>query len=227
MSCLEQWGNAGDINITTNLLRLGSGVQNRSSVLATGTSGTGDAGDINIDANDVALADGSIFITQVQPEALGNAGDININTASLSLTGSDIAVNTEDLDPGETADVTSSLIANTEGTGNAGNITINATGDITASGSSSILSQVRPGAVGNSGDINISANSLNLNQFELIANTRGEGNAGRVNIRAVEGINLDRGSLILSQVRREGVGEAGGIEINTGSLQPQQQSDYC
>lgn len=199
-------GNAGDIRITTSSLVLRNDVaaEFRSSLIA-GTQGEGNAGDIIVNATDVNLADGSFFVTQVQPDATGNAGNIEINTTNLTLNG--------------TADNFSSLIANTEGVGNAGGIMINATGEIRSNGFSRILSQVRPGARGNSSDINVQANSLDLTESQLITNIRGEGMAGSVTLQIAEDITLNRGTLVLSQVRREGIGEAGDINIDARSLE--------
>ena len=204
-------GNAGDINITTNSLLLTSDTQNSPSFITAETGGEGNAGNITVNTVDLALNNSSIFITRVQPQALGNAGNIEISTENLSLTGG-------------TGNAPTALIANTQGVGNGGNVTVNATGNITTSESGSILSQVIQGAEGNGGNINVTANSLNASELQLIANTRSQGNAGSVTLDIAEEIQLDRGSLIASQVRSEsmeveGVGEAGDINITTGSLE--------
>jgi len=200
-------GNAGDIRITTSLLELkGDAAADTRSILAAGTQGEGNAGDIIVNATDINLTDSSFFVTQVQPDATGNAGNIEINTTNLTLNG--------------TADNFSSLIANTEGVGNAGGIRINAMGEVRSNGFSQILSQVRPGARGNSGDINVQANSLDLTESQLITNTnRAEGSAGSVIIDITEDITLSRGTLVLSQVREGAIGEAGDINISARSLE--------
>ncbi|WP_413167890.1 filamentous hemagglutinin N-terminal domain-containing protein [Capilliphycus salinus ALCB114379] len=71
---------------------------------------------------------------------------------------------------------------------------------------------------GNAGNINIVTNSLVMsNQAGLGALTFGQGNAGVVSISATDSVELS-GSNILSSVEEGAVGNGGTIEINTGNL---------
>ncbi|MEQ9015078.1 MAG: hypothetical protein RID90_11560, partial [Marinovum algicola] len=121
--------------------------------------------------------------------------------------------------------------ASTLGEGNAGLVVIRATDSIFLDGedsegfNSGVISQVTSEAKGNSGGIEIDSSSLSLTNGALItANTRGEGNAGLVVIRATDSIFLDgentQGftSRILSAVEPEAEGNSGGVEIESGSL---------
>jgi large exoprotein involved in heme utilization and adhesion len=87
-----------------------------------------------------------------------------------------------------------------------------------------IYSSVAEKAVGNAGTIELRANYLSLTEgSEVNTTTLGQGNAGNIIINANETISLDgRGDVILSRIissiNAEGVGNAGNIQITTGSL---------
>jgi large exoprotein involved in heme utilization and adhesion len=202
-------GNGGDITIQTGSLSLTNG-----SRLNANTSGRGDAGNLFVQAsNSVSLADNSRILTNVEPDAIGNGGDITIQTGSLSLTGG------SDLQP------------STFGRGNAGNVTILASGSVFLEGvgsdgfSGGVFSNVDEGSVGNNGNINIQAGSLFLTNGAVVsASTSGQGNGGNVRITVRENISLDgvgsneQSSGIFSNVCCKAVGKGGEINIQAGSL---------
>ena len=197
---------SGDINVNARDLSLTSSNFN-AGINAENSTAQTQGGDINVNATETIVLEESTFSANLLEGAVGNAGNINISTTNLELNGT-------------SNNSRSSLIANTFGEGNAGRITINATGEVSSNGFGQILSQVLDGAIGNSGGIELTANSLDLTQFQLIANTReAEGNAGSVDINAVDDITLNQGTLILSQVRDGAVGDAGDINIAAGSLE--------
>ncbi|MEH2295600.1 MAG: S-layer family protein, partial [Nostoc sp.] len=139
----------------------------------------------------------------VKPGAVGNGGDIDITTESLSLT------NRAGLD------------ASTSGQGNAGNVRIRASRAITFDRASSASSTVKPGAVGNGGDIDITTESLSLtNRTGLDTTTYGQGKAGNVKIQASGAITFDGGnegvvSSVQSSVGPTGMGDGGNIDIQS------------
>ncbi|MGK7933400.1 MAG: filamentous hemagglutinin N-terminal domain-containing protein [Microcystaceae cyanobacterium] len=208
-------GNAGNITIpnaqTINL--------NQSRINAS-TSGKGNAGAINLTASDSISLSGqntegeiSIIVSEVESGGQGNSEGINITTNSLFL--DDGAV----------------ISASTSGKGNAGAISINATDTISLLGSNSeergstIVSRIREEGQGNSEGINITTSSLFLDNGAVIsASTSGKGNAGLININAINTISLSgfdragRRSVIVSEVQSEGQGNSQGININTNSL---------
>lgn len=220
-------GNAGDINIFTSSFLLTNGGQ-----LQTSTDGMGNAGKVNIIANKSVLLDGvggadlldkglpSAVFSDVGTSGVGNGGDINITTPLLSLK-----------DGGQ-------IVASTFGTGDAGNLKINASEGILFDGigetglTSSAFTRVDFGAVGNGGNIEIETKSLSLtNGAELIADTRGEGDVGAISINAREkvsfegkGIALAGGELteifsgVFNEVAPEAVGNGNFITINTPLL---------
>ncbi|MGL6343162.1 MAG: beta strand repeat-containing protein, partial [Waterburya sp.] len=161
-------GKAGNINISANSIAL-----NHKSSLNTETFGMGDAGNITFDASKViSLDNGSEALTEVQDIGIGNGGEINLAASSLRLTQG------------------SSLITNTSGQGNAGNITIDVPGQTTLNSGSLILTQVESGAVGNAGDININTGSLASNNGFIIADSKDKGSGGDINLTASDTIQL-------------------------------------
>ena len=222
-------GNAGEINITTTNLFLTQGGE-----ISSGTFGLGNGGAITIDATDTISADGAITINDidsisangapppqflsgifsiVRESGMGNAGGINISTTNLSLT-----------QGGE-------VNASTVGQGDAGVVTINASGTISAEGASplgfpsGIFSVVGSSGTGNSGGVNITTTNLFLTQGSAVnANTFGQGNAGAITINALGTISAEGESLfgfrsgIASLVGESGVGNSNGINITTTNL---------
>ncbi|GAA6617611.1 filamentous hemagglutinin N-terminal domain-containing protein [Scytonema sp. NUACC26] len=101
----------------------------------------------------------------------------------------------------------------------AGDITLNATGEIKVAGSKSgIGNLVRLGAKGNGGNIIIDSGSFSLRDgAQLVASTFGQGNAGNVTVQAKDAVSLEDGS-ILSTVEAGGVGKGGNIDISAATL---------
>lgn len=103
-----------------------------------------------------------------------------------------------------------------------GNITLNATGVITSRGQASQISnQLRFSSIGNAGDIILQANSVFLDDgIEINTSALGQGNAGSVFIQADNLVTLTAGAKILSSNIESagGAGDAGDIQIRTGSL---------
>ncbi|MDZ8086321.1 MAG: filamentous hemagglutinin N-terminal domain-containing protein [Nostoc sp. DedQUE12b] len=101
----------------------------------------------------------------------------------------------------------------------AGDITLNATGEIKVADSGSrIRNLVREDSKGNGGNITIDAGSFSLSDdAQLDASTYGVGNAGNVTVGAKDTISLANGD-ILSAVEAGGVGKGGNIDINAATL---------
>jgi filamentous hemagglutinin family protein len=145
-------GNAGGVNINTTNLLLTQGSQINTSTLGQGDAGVitiNALGNISVDGEDRNGNPGSIA-SVVTPLGKGDSGGINITTTNLSLTRG------------------SGIFASTIGQGDAGAITIKASDTISADGetqagfNSGIYSRVRPGAIGNSGGINITTIALRI-----------------------------------------------------------------
>jgi len=198
-------GDGGSIDITTGTMSVSSGA-----TLAANTSGQGNAGDVTINATDAVSLEGSSTAigSQVFAGAVGNGGSIDITTDTMSVSGG------------------ATIVANTSGEGNAGDVTIRATDAVSLGGSSTgIGSQVLAGAVGDGGSIDITTGTMSVSsEATLVANTSGQGNAGDVTIRATDIVSLDgvgTGTQVTgigSQVLADGVGNGGNIQITAGSL---------
>ncbi|MEI2583454.1 filamentous hemagglutinin N-terminal domain-containing protein [Scytonema sp. PRP1] len=170
------------------------------------------AGDISLNATGEIKIVGtdSRIVNLVREEAVGNAGEITINAGSLEVTNG-AQINTF-----------------TRGQGNGGNITIQARDAVTFDGVDSdgnyysgVYSDVEAGAVGRGGNIDIQAGNVFIkNGAEISSSTSGRGDSGKISITARDTVSLSgQGtSLILNSVDPGGVGNSGGISINTGSL---------
>ena len=208
-------GNAGSIDLNTGSLVLTSNAAapSQGSRILASTSGTGDAGNININStNGVSLNNDSSIQTQVELGAVGRAGNIEITTTDLSLTNG-------------TKPQRTSLLANSEGEGEGGDITINASGNINLDLYGLILSQGTSGT-GDAGDISITSDTLSLNTASAIISTTGdpenrevlnEGNAGDININS-RITTLDEFSGISTSSILRADGEAGNLTLNSDRL---------
>ncbi|KYC37946.1 hypothetical protein WA1_05485 [Scytonema hofmannii PCC 7110] len=213
----EAIGNAGKIDITTGSLSLTNGAQVSSS-----TRGQGNAGSITIQAKNGVTFDGFQFfdnkssisytaiLSEVDAGAVGNGGNINITAGSLSLTNggtlqTGIREKSETL-PG--------------GRGIGGTVDINVRDTLTISGAdSSILGSLGTGAIGRSGDIKVQAGNVFVKEGgQIISSTFGKGNAGNISITASNAISLNTSYIINNVQDRQAEGNAGKIDIITGSL---------
>ncbi|MHC5745455.1 MAG: two-partner secretion domain-containing protein [Nostoc sp.] len=157
---------------------------------------------------------------------------LNVTRADVSLTnqarvyveaagGADIAINARNIDIlGES--LLSAGIAKGLGQpeATAGDITLNATGEIkVADSGSKILNLVSQDSKGNGGNITIDSGDFSLrNSAQLSASTSGVGNAGNVRVSAKNAISLAGNAAILSTVSAGGVGKGGNININATTL---------
>ena len=188
-------GNSGGISLATQSLS----VLNAGEISAS-TFGSGNSGQLEVRATERVSVDGfdSHITSRVEETSTGNSGGIVITTGDLSV-------------------LNGALIgAETWGEGNSGRIEISATGEVTVGGQYTFISsRIDPGSTGNSGGISIAARNLSVLSYgEISASTRGEGNAGLVEIAAAEAVRVDGpGSYITSRVDQSGTGNSGGISI--------------
>ncbi|MDV3348677.1 filamentous hemagglutinin N-terminal domain-containing protein [Leptothoe sp. LEGE 181152] len=213
-------GQGGDFNVESDSF------QSDFSSIGAITIGPGNAGNVNIDSDSIFLDEVQLLSGVLAPGASGNSGDVTINTDLL------VAINGTRI---------GSLTA---GNGNAGNVTVTAD-SISLSGfrvvpptsfeATGIFSTVEPGAVGMGGDIDITTNSLSLqNAAQIRTSSEAMGDAGNVAIRA-EDITIDGAvfipeilaipdaiptlpSAILSEMFLGSEGQGGDINIATSTL---------
>ena len=199
-------GQAGNINITTNILEINN--ESRISAIA---GAAGDAGDINLEAKSISLNNtGFIFNNTL---GVGNAGNVNIQTQSLALNDG------------------SEILSTTEGEGNAGNIQVNASDSVTISGvapvkefvapnnssfpggfSSGLFSSSEAVANGSGGTVSITTGKLSISDgATLSGRTRSAAPGGNIIVNA-DTIDLSGGGQILTAAFDEG--NAGNITLN-------------
>ncbi len=214
-------GNSGGVTIRAGTLTMAEGAE-----VITNTGGQGNAGDVTLQVRDRIAFDGvdangfeSGVFSAVRPGATGNGGTVVITTGSLSLTnGGKIQTNIRDR-------------------GNAGNVTVQAKGDVVIDGvgsidPSEIATTVGTGGIGHGGDIRITAHSLFVTNGGLVnAATFGQGNGGNITVQAADRVVLDGvnttpitypfTSGLASQVgfdRSAGIGDGGNISVSTHDL---------
>jgi filamentous hemagglutinin family protein len=194
-------GNGGDINIKAATLSLKDGAQLQTLVReASGNqpAGRGNAGNVSVDVTGSVTIAGvggkfpSAIGSIVGTGAVGNGGDIKISSGSFSLTDGAI------------------LAASTLGQGNAGNVSVRASGAVELGSNTGIFSTVESTGKGNGGNININAPKVSLNdRAQVTASSNGNGAAGDIEVLA-RSIRLDNGSII----KADTVGEQGNITLN-------------
>ncbi|NDJ24830.1 filamentous hemagglutinin N-terminal domain-containing protein [Nostoc sp. B(2019)] len=201
----------GRITVNAENLNLSGGSQLRSGISGVGAPESR-AGNIEINAANTININESGILNQVLANTVGNAGNIDITTGSLFMTNG------------------SYLVTNTRGKGNAGQVNIQATKTVSVDGvdrfgePSLILTGVNPGAIGNGGDINITAESLSVtNGAYLASSTLSRGNAGTINLQTktttFSGQDANgNSSFVSSAVATGGIGTAGDLNIKTDDL---------
>ncbi len=215
-------GHAGNINIRAGSLHMIGG-----SFLSATTRGIGNAGSVQVavrngiwlDGQDTTGAPTGIF-SSVRSTAIGNGGNVSLNANNIRFTNGAII----------------ELI--TQGKGNAGRVSLQASDRILFAGavkkpdssgiwySSSILNDVGKTGIGNGGDIDLVAPTIEFtNGADLLVNSRGQGNAGNILVQASKSLTLDgksdRGiaTAFQSDVEKTGVGNGGNITIQTPLFQ--------
>ena len=205
-------GDGGNITIETDNLSVADGGQ-----ISTGTFGSGNGGILTVTAQDVQLSSGSPggpsgLFAPVAPGAVGNGGDVDVTTDTLLVTDG------------------ARIEATTFGAGDGGNITVNSTqieliGTAFGTFPSTLLANVETGATGDSGNISVVTESLQLvDGAEISSSTRSVGNGGNLNIKAQQ-VELTgtspsgASSGLFSNVRPGGEGNGGTLILETDSLQ--------
>ncbi|NJN12171.1 MAG: S-layer family protein [Richelia sp. RM1_1_1] len=174
------------------------------SVIDVSTDAEGNAGFVLVQAKDViSLSNNSAIRNTVgDKEQAGNAGLIGLIANSLSL------------------DSGSKITTQTDGKGNAGLVLVQTNKDVSLTGNETgIFSTV--GNKAESGEnifgIEIQARSLFLKEgAQINTSTSGKGNAGDINVGAIEDVSLagGNGTGIFSKVEKDAVGQGGNIVIS-------------
>ncbi|MEL6440240.1 MAG: filamentous hemagglutinin N-terminal domain-containing protein [Cyanobacteria bacterium J06621_8] len=203
-------GIGGNINLELESLSLSNG-----GMIASNITADGSAGDIDITANNITLDDSTVSssvsftIFELEPTQ-GRAGNIKIATGSLLIINS------------------SSLEALTENFGDGGNIEITASDSVVVDGSNNFvpsLIQTNTGSFfnssgsGNAGDIEIITPKLSvINNASISAATFNEGQAGNINLKIADLLEVNNGGVIAADVFFDSTGQGGNLTIETNQL---------
>lgn len=198
-------GNGGNLSITARELRVVGGAQ-----IATTTIGAGNAGDLTVVTENLELvgssADGasSGLFASADVGSSGSGGNLTVQTGQLRIANG------------------AQAITSTFGTGNAGNLTVNAR-DIELVGRagdkpSGLMASVELGATGNGGNLTIAAEQLRLKAgAQVITGTLGSGNAGNLIVTA-QTVELSQSGSGLFATALIGTGAGGDIQVKSDRL---------
>ncbi|WP_160148561.1 filamentous hemagglutinin N-terminal domain-containing protein [[Leptolyngbya] sp. PCC 7376] len=211
-------GQGGQIKIDTEDLTIQGGE------ITTSTAGKNDAGQIVIVSAGDINADASDIRSEVLLGAIGNGGGINIKAQNLNFSNQSrvtVATNAQgnageiavmaanDLNFTGNSQLISSVGDNAQG--NAGRIDVSAGGEITLN-NSSFRSDVGIDAIGNGGSITVVGNNIDFsNNAQLTTTTRGIGDAGRIEIKALDIVHLSSQSRVSSSAEATAIGNGGDI----------------
>ncbi|MDM8523684.1 CHAT domain-containing protein [Desulfococcaceae bacterium HSG8] len=212
-------GSSGNIILDTNHLEIKRGE------ISTNTLGMGDAGDLSVSADTVNISEGGVLksdsgtiLDGTVIGGKGTGGDVTLDTNHLEIKGGEISTNTL-------------------GTGKAGDISI-FTDDISITDDGVITGdngfrdkngRTFAGGKGDSGDITLNVNRLEMDKGSVSSNNLGDADSGgRISITAAESVRVagsgtddagepvDKYYGIASQAR--GAGNGGHIIIKTDEL---------
>jgi large exoprotein involved in heme utilization and adhesion len=158
--------------------------------LLTSTAGDGQAGDIIVNAREIQLS-GSNSGLFAQTSSASEAGDLTLQPLGEGQT---LTVNFFD---------GAQISASTQGSGRGGNLMITAPKSITLSGNGSLISAETSGS-GTGGDLTLYTETLTVeNQAKVTVSSTETGNAGNLNVTA-DSVLLDNGELIAQTASGEG-----------------------
>ena len=174
-------GNVGEIILSANSISFTAGSQLQAGFFA-GGQGNGTKGKITIQANDAVIIDNSIFFANNQADAIANSSDIEINARNLFISNG------------------ANLNVDNFGEGNAGNIILQASEDLSFTGNIIISSNIGPSGIGNVGNIELTANSISLTensqlQAGFFAGGQGNETTGNISLQANDSVTLDSSSI--------------------------------
>ncbi len=207
----------GDITMDSGRLRAYGGLVELGGLAATGTVGLG------VDGNNISLSFPTV--STKASVSLINGANVNVSAAG----GGSITVNASNLNITGGSSLIAGIAPSLGSVGaKAGDITLNATGDIKIDGIGSVITNnVQRQSIGYGGNITLSSNSLSLtNGAQLQAITYGQGDAGNVIINATKSVFLDHSSIFSTvgdvfstpEQRNAIKGNGGNIQITTPQL---------
>ncbi|MGB8687000.1 MAG: filamentous hemagglutinin N-terminal domain-containing protein [Microcoleus sp.] len=153
--------------------------------------------------------------------SLTNGAEVNVRAGG----GGNIVVSAQNFSMSEGSTLRAGIAAKSGTTDAlAGNIDVNVAGAIALDGDGTFISNaLLENATGTGGDVNLTANSLTAtNGVQIYAGTRGQGDAGSVNINVSNTASFDGASTfssgVFSRVESQGAGQGGNVNLTAGSL---------
>ena len=237
-------GNSGDLIIETNQLTMTDGAQ-----IFTGTLGFGSAGNLTVKATEsitligtspLSNRFGSAISTAVNPGATGDGGGLSIETKQLTIADGAL-VSSATFGSGIAGDIRvvatdaiilsgtstdgrnpSRLTTRTNGSTDAGDLTIQSDQLIVKDGATVTASST---GTGNAGNLDINARSIQLTNSSSILTESNSGSGGDIKLMS-QNLSLQGNSRISTTAGITGKGGDGGnITINTGTLVALENSD--
>ncbi|RCJ32600.1 hypothetical protein A6769_27385 [Nostoc punctiforme NIES-2108] len=146
------------------------------------------------------------------------------NAFLLTTAGGSITVNADNISLSQGSFISSILQAGEGQPGvAAGDVVVNATGNVTLDNLSSIVSLGLENSLGNTGNVAINAQSIRLtNQSQISSN--GLRNQGNIIFNAKDNISLDTNSIINTTGSLNSIGKSGDITITSGNMNLSNQS---
>jgi filamentous hemagglutinin family protein len=148
-------------------------------------------------------------------------GDVSLtNSAGFLVTGGgggDLAITARNINIVESSGLYAGIFGGLGSSeAQAGDIVINATGVVNLINGSGIFNNVNTDALGNAGDIEITTNSLSLENGSIISSdTYSQGNGGNISV-STPSVSVTDGGFI--ETSTSGLGNAGNVEIITDNL---------
>ncbi|BAT54526.1 filamentous haemagglutinin outer membrane protein [Nostoc sp. NIES-3756] len=199
-------GNAGNINITTQRLKVKD-----TATISTATFNAGNSGNITVNASESvevsgSNSTGSSLKADSQPNSTGNAGNVSITTKQLIVR-----------DGGQVG-------SSTFGSGNGGNLTVIATDSVEVSGvdrndifSSTLATQSDQTSTGFSGNLTIQTQSLVIKDGAFVSSSnRGQGRGGKLEIIATKSVAVTGVSFLVdypTYLQNDGLGRGGAGDL--------------
>lgn len=213
-------GQGGNIAVTVNTLHMDS----KDGGILAETTGVGNAGNISVKTQSLQMESGATISSATH--FVGNAGNVSIDTGNLSVNGKGLAT-------GIYSD------AGTQGQGNAGNVDVNVTANMTLADGGQISSATASSNNGSAGTVRVKAVNINLDgkpaevlkdDNDQVINARtgifssanagdsngsSSGNAGVVNVTATQ-LQMQNGALISSSAYTQG--KAGEVTVGAAKI---------
>ncbi|MBE9004203.1 S-layer family protein [Fortiea sp. LEGE XX443] len=210
-------GDAGNLTITTPVLRVLDGAQ-----VIVSTLGAGNAGNLTVNATEstqlISRSQDGVVASGLfaQTQGSGDGGDLTITTSVLRV-----------LDGAQVS-------AGTLGAGNAGNLTVNAAESTQLIGrsqngrfASGLFAQAESQATGNAGNLTITTPILQIfDGAQVSVGTLGAGNGGNLTVDATTSVTLigrsvngEFASGLFNQAESQATGNAGDLTITTATFQ--------